>query len=216
LIQVAFFGLLLIFLPVIFRPKTNQLKTKPGSFSQAFLLLLFACLGLGFMLVEVSIIQKSILLFENPHLAIATVLAAILTGSGCGSLVSSRYPRLQNPITLLIIPGVIVIYILVLPRVPDFIAPLTFYLKSGLGFVLFIPMGFFMGIPFPAAIKFLGEKQKNLIPWAWAVNGSFSVMAPILAIQIALSHGFAVVLGLGAFAYILAFFIFHVCKKSRL
>ena len=41
--------------------------------------------------------------------------------------------------------------------------------------------GSLMGIPFPAGIKLLGQVEPGLIPWAWTVNGVFSVLAPLLA-----------------------------------
>jgi len=215
LFQVTFFGLILIFLPAIFRVKMEKDKIKTASSNHTLILILFACLGIGFMFVEISLIQKSILLLENPYLAMATVLASILTGSGSGSFLSYKYKRLQNPLILFIIPVVIFIYILVLPGLPTFTASLPLNLKFLLSFILLIPAGFFLGIPFPTAIKFLGERQKKLIPWAWAVNGCFSVMGPILAIQIALSYGFTFVLILGAFAYLLVSLIFYFWKKVR-
>ena len=71
---------------------------------------------------------------------------------------------------------------------------------------MLLPLGFFMGIPFPTGMKILGEKCQALIPWAWAINGCLSVLAPILTIIIALVTGFQVILWLSALAYLLAFF----------
>jgi len=61
-----------------------------------------------------------------------------------------------------------------------------------------------MGIPFPLALKALGKGYVRLIPWAWAVNGCFSVLAPLLAIMLAMVAGFSTVLASGAAAYGLA------------
>ena len=62
-----------------------------------------------------------------------------------------------------------------------------------------------MGIPFPMGMKLLGQKNEALIPWAWAVNGCLSVLAPILTIMFAMTMGFKAVMWLGAIAYLLAF-----------
>jgi hypothetical protein len=40
-----------------------------------------------------------------------------------------------------------------------------------------------------------------LVAWAWAVNGSFSVISSVLAVMVVVSLGFSVVLWLGAAAY---------------
>jgi hypothetical protein len=67
-----------------------------------------------------------------------------------------------------------------------------------------------MGIPFPIGLRILGEKNQNLIPWAWAINGCFSVLAPILAVMLAMLAGFKTVLWAGAAGYLLAFITYRV------
>jgi hypothetical protein len=64
------------------------------------------------------------------------------------------------------------------------------------------PLGFLMGIPFPAGLAWLRERAPGLIPWAWAVNGCTSVLASILAAMIALSAGFSWVLAAASLAYV--------------
>jgi hypothetical protein len=72
-----------------------------------------------------------------------------------------------------------------------------------------MPLGFFMGIPFPLGVRLLGEKFHSLIPWAWAVNASLSVLAPVLAIMLALVTGFSYVMAAAALSYLLAFIIIN-------
>jgi hypothetical protein len=66
-------------------------------------------------------------------------------------------------------------------------------------------MGFLMGLPLPMGIKLISQRNKALIPWAWAINASLSVLAPVLAIMIAISAGFNTVLWISALAYLTAF-----------
>jgi MFS family permease len=77
--------------------------------------------------------------------------------------------------------------------------------KLLLVFFILLPLGLLMGIPFPAGLKILGESYEPLIPWAWAINGCLSVLAPLLAIMLAMVVGFRSVLWAGAGAYLLAF-----------
>jgi hypothetical protein len=80
-------------------------------------------------------------------------------------------------------------------------------MKIMLSFVTVMPAGILMGIPFPFGISVLSTSAPRLIPWAWAVNGCFSVLAPILAVMLALSAGYQFVLLTGAAAYVLAFWL---------
>ncbi|MFZ6017152.1 MAG: hypothetical protein ACOYU0_06015 [Nitrospirota bacterium] len=197
-IQVLFLSLVLILLPAISRRSDVQ--------SQKQLLPYFAFLGLGFMFVEISLIQKIILPLENPPYAVATVLTSILISSGIGSLLSYRVSDLRSPFVVIIISFLIIVYSILLPIISDIISPYTMPLKIIFVFLILMPLGLLMGIPFPTGLKILGEKnESSLIPWAWAINGCLSVLAPITTIMLAMAVGFKAVLWLGALAYIMAF-----------
>ena len=63
-----------------------------------------------------------------------------------------------------------------------------------------------MGFPFPLGIKTI---KNELIPWAWGVNGSASVLSPILAILFALFVGYNFVLFIAGIIYLIGvLFIF--------
>jgi hypothetical protein len=72
-----------------------------------------------------------------------------------------------------------------------------------------------MGIPFPAGMRMLNEKNRAIIPWAWVVNGCFSVLAPVITILLAMSFGFRFVMWAGAGAYIAAFAVFLPLSKKQ-
>jgi hypothetical protein len=202
-LQVLVLGIILILLPALKRGRTTE-KGKAGIRP----LLYFALLGLGFMFVEVSLIQKMILPLENPSYAVTTVLTSLLIGSGIGSLLSNRFSALRSPLTLLAITLLVTAYSLGIPLFSEFIAPQPLLKKAVLAFAFLIPLGLPMGIPFPMGMKSLGEKTPELIPWAWATNGCASVLAPILTIMLAMVVGFQTVMWIGAAAYLLAFLAF--------
>jgi hypothetical protein len=167
----------------------------------------FALLGLGFMFVEVPLIQKMILPFENPQRAVALVLSAVLMSSGAGSLMGQKYRVLQRPGVLLILALVTAIYALSLGAVSGYLSTLHIKTRLPLSFLAMMPAGFLMGIPFPMGMRALGRKNHALIPWAWAVNGCFSVLAPVLAVMLSMAWGFGLVFLLGAAMYVLAFVV---------
>ena len=207
-LQVLLLSVILILLPAMKKGKATD-KGNAGIRP----LLYFAFLGLGFMFVEISLIQKMILPLENPSYAVTTVLTSLLIGSGIGSLLSNRFSVLRSPLTLLAITLLVAAYSLGISPVSDLIAPQPLLKKAALGFAFLIPLGLPMGIPFPVGIKNLGENAPELIPWAWAVNGCASVLAPILTIMLAMAVGFQAVMWMGAGAYFLAFLTCH--KEDR-
>lgn len=167
----------------------------------------FAFLGIGYMFVEIALIQKIILPLENPSQAVAAVLASLLVSSGIGSLLSCRFARLRSPAVCLAIAMLIVAYSFLLPAFAATVAPYPLPLKTALILMAIIPLGALMGTPFPAGLQLLGEESPELIPWAWVINGSLSVLAPLFAVMIAMKFGFSRVLLLGALAYMLAFLV---------
>lgn len=182
----------------------EQQKRLPRSFTISALFY-FAMLGTGFMLVEVSFIQKCILLLENPSYSVALLLTTILVSSGIGSMTSSRFPGLSAPRSLLVLSFLIFAYSVIFPYFMDFLVPFDLHTRMPAVSAFFFPLGFFMGIPFPSGIRLLGLRNGALIPWAWAINACMSVLAPVLTIMLAVVTGFKVVLWTGTLVYLLAF-----------
>ena len=202
-IQALLLSIIFIFLPAVAKRRGDT--QQKGSYTS---LIYFALIGLGFMFVEITMIQKMILPLENPSYAVSVVLTSVLISSGTGSLLSHRFSLLRNRSILFVISSLIIAYSLVIPAISDVISLHALSVKIAISFIVLIPLGFLMGIPFPLGIKSLGAGNPSLIPWAWAVNGCFSVLAPILTIMLAIVIGFKAVLWMGGIAYFLAFFTF--------
>ena len=164
--------------------------------------LYFAALGLGFLLVEIPLIQRFILFLGHPTLAAAITLAGVLFWSGLGSLLALRLPWSAALAALI---GMVALYALGLQPV------LTALLAVGLGgrlllaVLLLAPLGLLLGMPFPRGWRWLQTTAPHLAPWAWAINGSASVISAVLAALLALQGGFTVVLLVGMVCYLVAF-----------
>ena len=167
----------------------------------------FALIGIGFMFAEIFLIQKLILPLGNATYALAAVLAALLAGSGAGSLLSQRHDVLRRPFIAAVVALLIMMYSLLLPTATTMLATLTPLLRFAAVIIALLPLGLPMGIPFPLGMRLLGERDPTLIPWAWVINGSFSVLAPVMALMLALMTGFDMVAYLAAAAYVLAFLV---------
>ncbi|MEW6586795.1 MAG: hypothetical protein AB1442_14465 [Nitrospirota bacterium] len=206
-VQVFVASVILILLPIFVGRKE---KGGPDLFFLSY----FALLGLGFMFVEVPLIQKMILPLEHPSYAFAAVLTSVLISSGAGSLSSHKIRGLRTPFELMAIAVIVIVWSFLIPAISDIMSLRAMSSRIFLTFLLFFPLGFLMGIPFPAGLAVLSQRNAALIPWAWAVNGCFSVLAPILATMIAMTVGFKAVLWLGSLAYLLAFSVLIFAFRS--
>jgi len=166
----------------------------------------FAALGLGYLFVEIPLMQRFILFLGQPIYAFATVLFAILLFSGLGSMVSVRLSLRRTLITL---TGAIILYPLILPFVFQLLLGQSLGLRLLISVLSLAPLGFLMGVPFPKGIEIMGRLAPDLIPWAWGINGCTSVLASILSAMLAISFGFSWVLVGGSVAYLAALAVIY-------
>jgi hypothetical protein len=158
----------------------------------------FGLLGLGFLCVEIPLMQRFILFLGQPIYSFAAVLASILLFSGLGSLAAPRLPA-RWALPLLVVA--VLLYPLGLPFLFQALLGASQSVRLTMTGFSLAPLGFLMGIPFPSGLAWLRERAPGLIPWAWAINGCTSVLASVLAAIIALSAGFSSVLVVAALAY---------------
>ena len=145
-------------------------------------LLYFACLGAGFIIVEMAMIQKFILFLGHPVYSLAVVLFSVLAFSAIGSYVSGRIDeeRLTPALMKLLIALVllVVVYVVALPPIFYGLVGLAREIRIVLAVVLMAPLAMVMGMPMPIGIRMLARSAPEIIPWAWGVNGATSVMGP--------------------------------------
>lgn len=172
-------------------------------------LVYFGLIGLGFMLVEIPLIQRFILFLGHPTYAMTAVLFTLLLSSSLGSRWSSHLP-------LRLASGLLVVLLLaapwLLPRIFQLTLGLPLIFRSGVTVMAIAPLGFLMGVPFPGGIQWMlgGAQQPVQVPWIWAVNGAASVISSVLAALLALSFGFDWVLRIGALSYAAAWLVVTV------
>jgi len=174
---------------------------------------LFSMLGMGFMLIEISFIQRFILFLGHPVLSLIVLLFSLLAGAGIGSLWSGRFSsdQITKGISLssLLIVGTVLVYTYCLPMLFNQLLGLSIAARVSITVIILIPLGFLMGIPFPLGIKWLKEKTlRNCIPWMWGINGASSVLGSTMTIVIAISFGFTEALLISAGCYCIVFLIF--------
>jgi len=163
----------------------------------------FALLGLGYLFVEIPLMQRAILFLGHPARAVTTVLFSLLLFSGVGSALSSKLKVRATWVLggLVVMIGVVAVG---LPWVFDALLPLPWGLRLAATVILLAPLGMLMGLPFPLGLSYLSQVAPDRLPWAWAANGAATVVASVLAALVALSAGFTGVLAAGSVVYAVA------------
>ena len=197
-------ALSLVLIPLIFGWRTI-FSHNPGKFRT---IIYFACLGAGYIMVEVGLISDFMLALSNATVSASVLITGMLVFSGLGAFVSERYlDRARNMMPKIFIAiGVLLVgYGLFLDRVLDLIGTLPYAQRLLLCFALIFPPAFLMGFPMPTAMTSLARLGKDhMFLWAWGINGCFSVIGAAAVPIIATSFGLNAVLVIAGVAYLLA------------
>lgn len=193
---------LLILAPLLWR----RTGTKSGARGLA-VLSYFSGLGLGYIAVQISFIQRFTLFLGHPVYSISVVLLAFLLSSGLGSKCSNRlfdsglftFARAVVALALcllaynLFLPGLFHSSALAWPVAA----------KIGLTVALILPLAFLMGLLFPQGIRLLERGAPELVPWAWGANSAASILGSIFSLIFAIHYGFTATAVLAALLYVL-------------
>jgi len=173
----------------------------------------FGMLGAGFMLIEVALLQRFVLLLGHPVYSLTVTLFSVLLGTGIGSLVSRRISdaRLLRAVqmALFAVVGVAILAIVALPPIIQSTISASHTVRILLAVLLITPAGVLMGMPLPAGIRLMAVNHSALVPWAWGMNGALSVIGATLAVFIAMNWGFSTTLLTGAAIYLMAGVLLH-------
>jgi hypothetical protein len=203
----AVFGACVILIPLVGRWRALFNRDKRA----ARVIIYYAALGMGYIAVEMFLIQRLVFFLGNPTFSSTAVLTAMLSLSGFGALVAGRYRGGTRQLIIFAVIGIILTmigYIALLPAVTDALVGWPLILKLLLSAILVAPGAFFLGIPFPTGLKALTYHRRELIPWAWGINGAFSVTGTSLARLVSISWGFSAVLVGVIILYLLALLTF--------
>jgi hypothetical protein len=199
LIIVLVLTVLFIILPLALTTQKGSLKGSLPFFA------FFASIGFGFILVEISMLQKLIVFLGHPTYSLTVVLFSLLVSSGIGSFYTSRIRAEERPGTALVHFSVLIVLLVVaglviVPLLNGFQAAST-QARVLVSVMLLAPLGFFMGMAFPLGMRMAASGHERLTPWFWGINGSTSVCGSVLAMVIALELGISMSFWAGVVCY---------------
>jgi predicted membrane-bound spermidine synthase len=178
----------------------------------------FLLLGAGYIIIQVGLIQKLILLLGHPTYALTVVVFSMLLSSGLGSFASRRIlnrdeKRLRY-VPLAVAAAVALLALLVTPA-SSALATAPAFVRLLCAVLMVAPAGFLMGMPFPGGLALLEEWQPMAVRWAWSMNAAASVLGSALSICCAIYIGLQNTLLLGALCYVAASLVLFMTARYR-
>lgn len=201
LAEAAGLSTVFIILPLYLFHRTGLRTKNKGKF-----LIYFFSLGLGFILIEISLIQKFTLFIGYPAYSITAVLFSILASAGTGSYLSKKFVTNLRQAMVFIILGLgvgILLQLLFTPLIFRTFLGQSLSAHILISMVLIAPLGLLMGMPFPLGIRWVDQVAPKLIPWVWGINGYSTVIGSVLCVILALLLGFKFVLMLAGMIYLI-------------
>lgn len=179
-------------------------------------LLFFVAIGMGYILIEVALIQKFILFLSHPTYALAVIVFSMLVFSGIGSYFS-RYLLSGTAIRLqfVLLAVALLVAVLTLTVSPATAAGMGWPLplRAMITVLMIAPVAFLMGMPFPTGLKLLENLHNPSVRWAWSLNAAASVLGSVSSIFFAIYIGLRETLMIGGTMYLCALALVHLSFK---
>jgi hypothetical protein len=166
----------------------------------------FLFIGLGFMFIEIGIIQRISIFLGHPVYGLAIGLFGIIVSTGVGSILFERVSITHN-VGILVWSLLVALYVALLPAwLPALVETFegaALSTRIFLSLIAIAPSGFLMGFGFPAGMSLVKTIDERPMPWFWAVNGAAGVLAASAAIMVSIEWSINTSLWLGALCYLL-------------
>ena len=218
LYSVLIINILILLIPYYFMKKTVNKKNKQILMLN---LLLFSCIGIGFIIIEISLFQKLILYLGSPTVSLSILLCSLLIGMGIGSYFSKKIlnhyeiKKIKYASIAILTYGLLIYQVLPLVLMP--LLQYGIFYRVIASIVSILPLGLFLGIPFPTAITLLDKRDlKKYIPWMYGLNGTMTVLGSVSAVIVSMVYGFTQAFLFGLGFYLLIIIVFVTSKTSHI
>ncbi len=195
-------ALVVVAIVIPLRPALRDAGTRQASGGTAY----FMLIGMGFMFIEMALLQRFSVFLGHPIYSLSIVLFSLILSTGLGSLLSDHVSieRKNNFIVWAVLTGGYVMSQLL--WLPDLLLSLDSGSLAVRGLVtvsVILPAGVLMGFGFPAGMRFISAVDSRPTPWFWGINGASGVLASAVAVACSIAYGIGTTMALGALCYFL-------------
>ncbi|MFA5011895.1 MAG: hypothetical protein WC644_08040 [Ignavibacteria bacterium] len=212
LIQILLVSFVLIIIPSIFIKGDGKHKVDKK------FLMYFAFIGLGYISIQIALIQKFTLFLGQPVYTMLTVISSMLIFSGAGAKYSAKLANSKRNIQYIFLAIVIYTFLvgLVSPYLFDAFVSMSLILRIVITVIMIAPLAFLMGIPFPTGISAISNDDSRMIGVSWAVNGFFSVIGTVMTMILAMIFGFKIMFFIAGIFYVIALIFMTIRNNIKL
>jgi hypothetical protein len=183
-------------------PSIRRVTSRVAAFGSVY----FVLIGLGFMFVEIGLIQRISVYLGHPVYGMAIGLFGIVASTGLGSLSSYRLSLLIG-LRLQLWAVTLGLYIILLPYwfplLINHFAAGSLGVRAVVSLIAIVPSGVLMGFGFPTGMQIVNAIDSRPTPWFWSVNGAAGVLASGIAVLVSIQAAINVTLWCGAACYLL-------------
>ncbi len=202
----AIFVVIFIFVPLRFSQVGREQRA-----AAVPLLVYFSCLGAGFIAIELVLVQKFMQIIGSPLYTYSTVIFSMLFAAGIGSAASEKlgvaaHRRWVLPFAGVLISGTLLVALY--PWLSHVALALPLAGRVLMSSLIIVPLGFFLGMPFPLGILAIERQSRGAVAWAWGMNGLFTAIGGLLSVLASLRFGFNVTILFALFLYGVALAVF--------
>ena len=177
----------------------------------------FVLIGVGYILIQVALIQKFVLFLGHPTYALTVIVFSMLMASGLGSYSSRGLARASLGRWRWLLGGVAALVaglaLLAGPMTGSLVG-LPLAARVVVTALAILPAGFLMGMPFPTGLARLDALYKPAVRWAWALNAASSVLGSVVAVFLAIYLGLRETLLAGSACYLAACFVIRPARNG--
>jgi len=166
----------------------------------------FSLIGLGFMFVEMALVERLSVFLGHPIYALGVLLFTIIASAGVGSFASTSLPLTRRPwvyVYPVAIAAAIAAVRFVMPVLGHQMVSAAMPARIVVSVVTIMPLGLLMGAGFPTGMRLVTPWASAETPWYWALNGIFGVLGSALTVFVSIYSGISVSLYVGATCYLM-------------
>lgn len=204
LVIAAFMVLLFLLVPMVVAREELREGRGPSTAELVYV----ACLGLGFMFVEIGVLQRFSIYLGQPTYSLVVVLFLLLVSGAIGSRTSPNLRLAGRPAVavgfFVGIAAFVGLLVVLLPHALRASSPWPLPARILSCAVAVAPLGFALGVPLPTALACVAARSSSRIPWLWAMNSATSVLGSVLATFVTIHAGIEGAMSTGALLYVVA------------
>lgn len=179
--------------------------------------LYFMLIGLGFMFIEISLLQALGVFLGHPIYGLSVVLFSLIISAGIGSLISEKLPLNSLPRQLIwcaLTCGYGVVMAFNLQGIFYDYAEAEIITRVLISIAIMCPAGLLMGFGFPTGLTITEQYDTRATSWFWGINGAAGVLGSSIAIALNIAFGIDNTLIVGGICYALLAISFIALRKA--